>query len=225
MAQPLLEARNLGRMSADRRWLLRAVSINLNAGESLAVIGPSGSGKTLLLRTLALLDEIDEGELVWNGQPIENDAVPRFRRQVIYLHQRPVLSEGTVESNLRLPFTFRIAAGEHFDRDWITEQLHRLGREAAILTQPARQLSGGEAQIVALLRAVQLKPAVLLLDEPTAAMDAESAAAVEQLVTGWLNEPGTERAMIWVSHDADQIGRVTRQTLHLNARAPAESAP
>jgi putative ABC transport system ATP-binding protein len=216
----LLEARNIGRKTLDDVWLLREVSLKVQNADRWAITGPTGSGKTVFLRALCLLDEIDEGEILWNGHLIDNQDVPLFRRQVIYLHQRPVLFEGTVEDNLRLPFS--LLATDHpeknreFDRTWILKMLAELGRDASFLRKKADDLSGGEAQITALLRAVQLQPTLLMLDEPTAALDAPSVTAIETLVDRWLTEPNQQRAFIWVSHDQKQIERIANKTLRLH---------
>ena len=105
----------------------------------------------------------------------------------------------------------------HYDRPGILRRLHDLGRDASFLAKAARELSGGEMQIVGLIRALQLDPAVLLLDQPTASLDAETVQSVEQLVDQWLAEEPGRRAMVWVSHDARQVQRVARRVLWLNA--------
>ncbi len=212
---PILAASGISRRVDDGRWLLYDVSLEVAAGERWAIIGPTGSGKSLLLRALALLDQVDEGRVLWQGQEVQSDVVPEFRRQVIYLHQRPVLVEDSVERNLQLPYILRGCAKEKFDRNRIIERLCVLGRGAEFLEKQSRDLSGGEAQIVALLRAVQLNPSVLLLDEPTAALDAEAGTAIEILVGRWLSETGDARAAVWVSHNAEQINRVADKTLRL----------
>ena len=98
-------------------------------------------------------------------------------------------------------------------RPWILELLGRLGRARSFLANRVADLSGGEIQIVALLRAVQLDPSVLLLDEPTAALDGQTTTAVEQLLKDWVAESPDNRAMVWVTHDTDQAGRVAERTL------------
>lgn len=215
----LLEARNIGRKTVEDDWLLREVSLEVQYADRWAITGPTGSGKTLFLRALCLLDDIDEGEILWNGHTIEKHDVPLFRRNVIYLHQRPVLFEGSVEDNLRLPFSLRVAdhseRNREFDRTWILKILADLGRDESFLSKTADDLSGGEAQITALLRAIQLQPAVLMLDEPTAALDEQSVTAIEKLVDRWLKEPNQQRACIWVSHDQKQIERIADKTLRL----------
>lgn len=212
---PILQADDIGRTAADASWLIRHVSLTVSAGESWAVSGPTGSGKTVLLRALAMLDAIDEGELRWNGVPIPNEQVPHFRRDVVYLHQKPALISGTVEDNIQLPSQLQIADGTPYDRDATVASLGQLGRTASFLDKSSGDLSGGESQIVALLRAMQVKPSILLLDEPTAALDATAAAAVEQLVSSWLDESPTTRATVWVTHNADQRDRVADQVLTL----------
>jgi putative ABC transport system ATP-binding protein len=198
-------------------WLLRAVSLGIRPGDRWAALGPSGAGKTLLLRALALLDPLDAGVIHWKGRPIPNEAVPAFRSAVVYLHQRPALQEGSVEANLRAPFTLQAHRGRRFDRSRIVALLDHLGRDASFLDKSHRDLSGGEAQIVALLRALQLDPAVLLLDEPTSSLDREIAGAVEALLGRWHAEGVGGRAFVWVTHDRDQARRVAEGTLCMRA--------
>jgi putative ABC transport system ATP-binding protein len=210
----LLEARGIGRrLPGGQGWLLQDIWLEVRAGERWALVGPSGSGKTLLLRSLALLDPLDAGDIFWQGQSVSAPAIPDFRRQVIYLHQRPALFEGTVEDNLRQPFALGANRDRRFDRERVLERLADLGRDAFFLARVQRDLSGGEAQMVALLRAIQLDPAILLLDEPTAALDPESARAIESLVRHWLEEAPEKRALVWISHDLAQAGRVADRQL------------
>jgi len=215
---PAIEVRGLGRRNPKGEgWLIRDVSFAVHPGDRLAVLGPSGAGKTVLLRALAMLDPLDSGEIRWRGHAVPGGAVPSYRKQVIYLHQRPALLDGNVEDNLRHPFTLRAHHGTEFDRERVVELLGCLDRDAAFLGKSGRDLSGGEAQIVALLRAVQLDPAVLLLDEPTASLDRATAGAVEGLLDRWLAAGPGGRALVWVGHDRDQARRVTARGLYLRA--------
>ncbi len=198
-------------------WLIRGVDLMVNPGDRLGVLGPSGSGKSVLLRAVARLDPIDEGSIQWQGREVRGDGVPAYRRQVIYLHQRPALMEGTVEENLQYPFTLRVHHDRTFDPARVEAMLQRLGREAGFFTKNARDLSGGESQIVGLVRALQLDPFVLLLDEPTASLDPGATAAVEGLLGDWLADRPDERALVWVSHDADQARRMTDRRVFLRA--------
>jgi putative ABC transport system ATP-binding protein len=213
----LLEAKNAGRLHPDgRTWLLDDVNLLIEPGACLAMIGPSGAGKTLLLRALARLDPLDRGEVRYKDRAIAHDAVPLYRSQVVYLHQRAALIEDAVEAALRKPFALNVYRHRRFDRDRVLRLLSGLGRSAPFLSKNVAELSGGEIQITALVRALQLDPVVLLLDEPTAALDAPTAAAVERLIADWWDE-NNERAMIWVSHNEAQARRVGRTIIRMEA--------
>jgi putative ABC transport system ATP-binding protein len=213
----MLKAVELTRRTPAGDVLLDRVGLRVEPEERWCVFGATGSGKTLLLRALALLDAVDSGEVHWQGETISDSAVPAYRRKVIYLHQRPALIEGSVEDNLKLPFAFSGSQKAEFDRERVVQYLNHIGKKPNFLTQQARQLSGGERQIVALLRALQLSPQVLLLDEPTAALDAQSARNVEEFVQTYLKEsPGT-RASVWVTHDLEQVPRIADWRLSLHA--------
>lgn len=213
---PLIEADGVGRRAPGQSaWLLHHVSIRVAQGERVAVTGPSGSGKSLLLRALALLDSVDEGEIRWRGAPVEPHDVPTFRSRAIYLQQRPTVFAGSVAANLRCPFELGIHHDRSWDRTWAEGVLDEIDRDPSFLNRDGADLSGGEAQIVAFLRALQLDPDLLLLDEPTAALDETAATAIERLVDRWYGERGDERGLVWVSHDASQAKRTTEREVRL----------
>jgi len=194
-----LTARNLT-LQINGKRLLDGVSLDLAAGERLGICGPSGGGKTLLLRSVSLLQPCDEGEVRWLGEPVTAGHTPHYRSQVMYLPQRPALWLGTVEENLRKPLELSAHHRDHVERaPWI-ELLGRLGREESFLRQSADDLSGGERQMVALVRALALAPRVLLLDEPTAAMDPATEAKAEAAIKAWVDEDPA-RACVCISHD------------------------
>lgn len=211
----LLDLRDAGRI-VDGRWLWRGLALTLRAGERVALEGPSGSGKTLLLRALAGLDPLDEGSLTLEGTTLERWDMPAFRSRVAYLAQRPVMVEGSVEDNLRVPFGLRTHAARRWDRTRVEGALERLGRDERFLAQDALELSGGEQQLVALVRRLQLEPTVLLLDEPSASLDDDSAAALEALVIDW-HAAAPERASVWTSHRIEHLERVTDRAVQLRA--------
>src|SRR5579862_8372644 len=96
-----IDADGLGRRDGKTGgWLIRDVSVSIRPGERLGVLGPSGAGKTVLLRAIARLDRVDEGSVRWRGDVVRGEAVPDYRKRVVYLHQRPALLDGTVEDNL-----------------------------------------------------------------------------------------------------------------------------
>ena len=174
--------------------------------------GPTGSGKTLLLRAFALLDPFDATKFWWRGEPVIPSAVPAYRASVMYLHQRPALIEGTVEDNLRLPYSLKVWENHSFDRVKVARSLREVGQEENFLLRSVQNLSGGERQIVAIVRVLQLEPTILLLDEPTASLDVSSAAAIERLVDLWY---ANDRAFLWVSHSGEQAERVATRTVRL----------
>ena len=211
----LLRAQDLGRkLGAGGAWVLRHTALTLNAGDRVLLRGPSGAGKTILLRSLALLDPVEEGEICWRGEPVSDRDVPRFRRDVAYLHQAPVLMEGTVEENLRLPYGLVAHSDRSFEVSAVQALVAAAGLDALLLERRASELSGGERQIVALVRLLQLRPTALLLDEPTASLDADAARRVTSLVDEWAAaEPG--RAFVWIGHDPALIRPIASRELSL----------
>ena len=158
---------------------------------------------------------LEEGEGRFNGKTYHGRSVPDYRRQVVYLHQRPALWEGTVEANLRRPFGLQAHQARQFDRSQMIKWLALLDRNASFLEQPQRELSGGETQLVGFLRAIQLDPSILLLDEPTASLDHQTAIAVERLIDHWMAAGTESRAFLWVTHDLGQAERVSNRTLQM----------
>jgi putative ABC transport system ATP-binding protein len=166
---------------------------------------------------MALLDPVDEGEISWFGEPVTDAVVPEFRSQVIYLQQRSPVVEGTVEDNLRIPFTLHLRKNLPFPVERAVELLVSLGKDRSFLSDRTANLSGGERQMVALVRALLVAPTVLLLDEPSAALDAHAANTLEKLVDSWYRDAPTERAYVWVSHDPAQAQRVGARIIGLEA--------
>ena len=202
----------------EGRTLWRNLDLSLHAGERLGITGPSGSGKTLLLRTLAGLEPLQSGELTLNGRALAHWSMPAYRARVVYVPQRPTLREGTVQAALRAPFAFGLHRGHAFPEGRVHALLQALGRDDSFLRQRAERLSGGEAQIAVMLRALLIDPDILLLDEPTASLDAATVAIIEQLITHWIAEQ-PDRACLWASHDRAQLERVTDRLLILKPAA------
>lgn len=202
----LLTLRGAGLQIAGR-WLWRGLDLTLEPGRCLGVRGEAGAGKTMLLRRIAALDGLDEGELHFDGRPIEAWHLPAYRVRVAYLAQRPTMIEDDVGAEILVPFTLAVRAGRKAAPGAADALLERLGRDAGFAGRRCRDLSGGERQIVALARTLLGEPDVLLLDEPTASLDERSARAVESVVLGWLTA-SARRAVLWVGHDPAQLARV-----------------
>src|SRR4051794_18663149 len=190
-----------------RTSILKRVSFTLSAAECIAVKGPSGAGKTLLLRAIADLDP-NQGAVALDGRDRSTIAAPLWRRLVGYVPAEPGWWAETV--------------GEHF-HDWQAASacLGKLGLSEETRTWPITRLSTGERLRLALVRALVVRPKVLLLDEPTAALDAASEAAVESLISCRIQ---TGVAVLWVTHDEAQAKRVARRRLVVEAGRVCEEA-
>lgn len=212
----LIEGIDIGRIApGTNEWILEGIKIKIGAGDRIGIVGPTGSGKTLLLRLLALLDPLDAGTIKWHGKGISGYEIPSYRKSVIYTHQQPALFEGTVEYNLRLPFSFRENIKTNYNPEVIKKQLESVNLSENFLNKPTRELSGGERQIVAVLRAVQLNPEIMLLDEPTASLDFDTTICVESIIKNWLNTGRGAKATCWVSHSHDQVERISKRRLFM----------
>lgn len=212
----LLRARHLQCIVAGRT-LWHDLDVSVAPGERWAIRGPSGSGKTLLLRTLAGLEPCN-GELLLDGKAFVAWWPPAWRSQVAYLSQRATLPEGTVEAAFKAPFAYRVHRGKTLDQAWLQHSLDALELTPVFLSQQTSGLSGGEAQLVALLRTLLLGPRILLLDEATASIDPARTARVERLLDDWLQEK-PDRACMWTSHDEAQLARVSTRSLVLGEYA------
>lgn len=179
----------------------------------MGLVAPSGGGKTLLMRNLVALDPIQQGQVWFEGKTPTEWTLPAYRSRVMYVPQRAIALASTVQDNLQQVFDLAIHCDRRFDPETVRTWLKQLGRDPDFLDLQGSRLSGGEAQILALVRSLQLDPQVLLLDEPTASLDAATTVSVEALLHSWLQHP--HRACVLTSHDAEQIRRVTTRQLDL----------
>jgi len=193
------------------RVLWEGLNLNVAAGERVAVTGPSGSGKSLLLRALAGLDPLEGGEVTLHGRSQSRWPMPHYRSQVMYLPQRPAFGGGSVLEELRRPFGLKIHSGRPFPLDEAQRWLVALNRPN-FLNLSVTTLSGGEGQLLALVRALVLGPSVLLLDEATASLDPDATRAAEAALNEWSGAV-PDRALVWVSHDPAQRARVATREL------------
>ena len=169
-------------------------------GECLSVEGPSGSGKTRLLRAIADLDPSD-GQVFVDGAERREMAGDRWRRKVRYVAAEPAWWAPTARAHM--------AASPRLER-----LVDALGLSPALLDRPVAELSTGERQRMALVRAVLDEPPVLLLDEPTASLDQATAALADEVIRA---QTRAGRSVVLVSHNPAEIERLAHQRLLLAA--------
>lgn len=211
----MFTARNLTRL-IDGRPIWTGLSLELKAGERAALRGPSGSGKTLLLRALVGLDELDDGEIRYRGCSLDEWNIPEYRRLVRYIPQDAAFVSGTVRQSIALFFTFRANRDLSLDPALLDSCLKSLQLPESFLDKTADHLSGGEKQLVALIRSLLLKPDILLLDEPTSNLDEAMVSRAESLIEHWM-DGDPDRRFIWTSHDTRQLDRMTDRSILLNS--------
>ena len=188
----MLKIRNLSAL------MVHVKDLDLAPGDCIAVMGPSGSGKSLFLRAVADLDPSD-GEVSLGGADRLAMTGPEWRRQVIYVGPESGWWEDDVRAHFR-------------DPDALTGLLVRLGMSAECMNWPVSRLSTGERQRLAIARAMDRGPKVLLMDEPTGALDQEATARVEGILHDFLQDGGIA---ILATHEKAQATRIAGRTLRI----------
>jgi len=184
-------------IDAGAHRILDCVSLIIKSGPPTLLIGPNGSGKTTFLRAAMGLLSPSQGQLTWDGAA----DVPPVRRAMVF--QRPVMLRRTAAGNIRYALkAANIPKERHEAR--IAELLALVGL-ADIASRPARRLSGGEQQRLALARALARDPTVLFLDEPTASLDPAATKAVEDIVRAIANR-GIK--VVMATHDLGEARRL-----------------
>jgi tungstate transport system ATP-binding protein len=206
-SHPVYELRGLSKEYGGRR-VLDIEALDINAGEVMALVGPSGSGKSTLLRLLNFLEFPTGGTITFEGTKYQagQDVPLSLRRKVTTVFQRPMLLERSVWDNVI--YGLRLRGGNH-SKDQIRASLEEVGL-SHLARQRARTLSGGEAQRVALARAMVLKPAVLLLDEPTANLDPYNVSLIEGIIRRINDLHRT--TLVLVTHNIFQAKRLASRT-------------
>jgi tungstate transport system ATP-binding protein len=184
---------------------LEVDQLDVPAREVFCLLGPSGAGKSTLLRMLAGLEPPDCGEVRFGEYRLDGPSVPSaVQRRVTMVFQRPLLLTGSVRENVGYGLRLR---GSRRNAEIVESVLERLGL-LRLADQPAGTLSGGQAQLVALARALVLEPDMLLLDEPTANLDPTCVARVEGELLATQRLRGM--TMLWATHNLFQARRVSQ---------------
>ena len=193
--------------------LLRDVDLSVTAGRRLVILGPNGAGKSLLLRLCHGLIRPDAGRIVW-ARP----EMTRARQAMVF--QRPVLLRRSVRANLRHALALT-RVGRPLADARTDEALERFGLDR-VADRPARVLSGGEQQRLAIARAWTSRPEVLFLDEPSAQLDPGATRVIETLIAGLGLEGVT---VIMTTHDLGQARRLAEDVAFLHRGRLLEAGP
>jgi tungstate transport system ATP-binding protein len=210
------------RLVRSAEFSLHVPAFSLPAGQVHGLLGPTGSGKTTLLSLLAGVLPAPAGQVQLFGQRLAGKATPvSLCRRVTLVFQRPRMLSGTVRRNVELGLALqRVPPVEAADRvNTLLERLHLV----PLAQRAATTLSGGETQLVAIARALVLRPSLLLLDEPTAGLDPRRVALVERVVTEAAAEHGL--TVLWASHNFLQMRRVAQSASLMLDGQVVETAP
>ncbi|MEV5072218.1 ABC transporter ATP-binding protein [Microbacterium sp. LMI12-1-1.1] len=192
--------------------ILRGIDLEIGAGDHVAIVGRSGSGKSTLLNLMGMLDAPSEGSVAFRGEPVRRMRKARLDRlrgrNVGFVFQQFNLLAGrTALENVMMPLGY--ARGREFwtRRTAATRMLERVGLGHRIESTP-EQLSGGEQQRVAIARALVRRPALILADEPTGALDVETGSSVMALLDEIASE--ADAALVTITHDLNVAARARR---------------
>jgi len=197
----MLSAQQLRRL-VDGEAIVDTVDFEVEPGDVFVIFGPSGAGKSSLLRLLNRLDEPSSGTVRVRGQDYRDIPPQRLRKQVGMVPQQPTLIDGTVAENVSWGPRLR---GEPVDRERVNDLLDRLGL-SGFANREAGDLSGGEAQRVAIARTLYNEPDIVLLDEPASSLDADAARQVETLLSDVMRDLSI--TAILVTHDTERARRL-----------------
>jgi tungstate transport system ATP-binding protein len=198
--------------AAGATSILRDVTFSIEAGRPTVLIGPNGSGKTTLLKLATGLLKPSEGRISY----AERGDPPRSRHAIVF--QKPVMLRRTAARNIA--FALR-TAGREADAATVGRLLTSVGL-GSLAERPARRLSGGEQQRLALARALARDPEVLFLDEPTASLDPAATKAVEDIIARTA-ESGVK--VVMATHDLGQARRIAGEIVFLVGGRLLEHAP
>ena len=219
----MIDVKHLSKSFGDH-LVLNDISEHISAGEKVVVIDPSGSGKSTFLRCLNLLEIPTKGEIVFDGQSVTDPKadIDAIRRQMGMVFQHfNLFPNMTIRKNITLaPVRTGLMKQAEAD-DTASALLRRVGLEEKADAYP-NQLSGGQKQRIAIVRALAMRPKVLLFDEPTSALDPEMVGEVLEVMKELAAEGMT---MVVVTHEMGFAREVATRVLFMDGGVIAEQAP
>ena len=204
--------------SPGHQEVLKGISLTVNKGESIAIVGPSGCGKSTLLNIIGSLDKSDSGELTVNGQEItklDRQSLEKFRSSQVgfVFQQHHLFPQCTLRENVLIP---TLGGNQTTDAGKRADSLIKSVGLWERRNDKPNTMSGGECQRTAFVRALINKPAILLADEPTGALDEENAFNLIDLMLKLRKENNT--ALVMVTHNMDLASRMDKVYLIKNGK-------
>ncbi|HNX57010.1 MAG TPA: ABC transporter ATP-binding protein [Prolixibacteraceae bacterium] len=208
----LLKLENISKSYSKDRMILNQLNLEINAGERVAIVGPSGSGKTTLLNLIGTLDRPDDGKMIFDGQNLSamnDNQLAQFRnRKIGFVFQmHHLLPQLSLWENVLLPTLTDPALQGKETEERAKRLIERVGLSGVVSQKPS-ELSGGECQRTAVVRALINRPALLLADEPTGALDQKSSGNLTDLLIELNKEEGV--ALVVVTHSLDVAKKMDR---------------
>lgn len=190
----MLELKNIC-VSAGQNILFKNLNLRVHVGEKLCITGHSGIGKTTLFNALLGFKNMDSGEILFKGEKIVD--FKKFRKHIAFLPQNQnIIGSGTIEETIYAPFNFNANKILKPDIEYIKKCLGQLELETDILAKPFDSISGGEKQRIGLIISKCLKREILLLDEPSSALDPQTA----EIAAGFMQDD-ENLTLLSISHD------------------------
>ncbi len=202
---PLLELNSISKV-AGNRTLLNQIQLKVNPSDRIALLGPSGSGKSTLAKIIKGYQSCTSGEIMYQSKPVRaaTDLLNNSDIQLVFQNPYESLSPKYTILNLLIePLCLYRGWIKASALAWVQEQFHYLKIPNALLSHYPHELSGGEKQKIALLRAISVKPKLLICDEILSALDATSQEQVLNLLRALTNDLGM--SLIFITHDISVI--------------------
>lgn len=219
----ILELKNVSKSYSNGVKVLKDINFSLEKKQCLGLVGESGCGKSTLARCILQLDNIDAGEIQFNGVSLQNlneRGLKPHRKNLQAVLQNPSSSlnpklkirESLIDPYLQFGNQARL---KHFhytnEKAFIAQLMEAVELPAALADRYPHELSGGQKQRVTIARAISLEPALIVLDEPTSSLDVLSQASILKLLTVLRNE--LELSYLFISHDLSAVNSMSQQIM------------
>lgn len=201
-----ISSKGLSKTFVDSQVLFNDINFELKSGDLKVLMGPSGCGKSVFLKCFLGLIPSDKGNTFLNGELLTPTQYPLFRSKIQYLGQMPLQESGTVSEIIQRPLTFGVNKGKPFRKKECESLLALCKRDLSFLNKKFFMLSGGEGQLVKILRSYNLDPEMYFFDEITSAMDEELKFYVESLIFELVKNG---KGVFLITHDINQAKRLS----------------